>query len=84
MNSMHGFIGENLTSVLPVLLGLILLLIGYLVLMVRAIIQMLKYKAHSVLLTFAFLSLIPFPLIVIMGVMILIIWHYHKKDIVRE
>ena len=35
----------------------------------------------GVLLTFAFLSLIPVPLILILGITILIIWHYHKKDI---
>ena len=44
--------------------------------------DMLRYDAHGVLLTFAFLALIPFPLILIMGIMVLIIWHYHKRDIV--
>jgi hypothetical protein len=49
---------------------------------VRAVIDMLRYDVHGVLLTFAFLSLIPLPLILILGITILIIWHYHKKDIV--
>ena len=49
---------------------------------VRAVIDMLRYDVHGVLLTFAFVALIPFPLILIMGIMILIIWHYHKRDIV--
>ena len=49
--------------------------------MVRAVIDMLRYDVHGVLLTFAFLALIPFPLIMAMGITILIIWHYHKKDI---
>ena len=52
-----------------------------LVLMVRAVIDMLRYDTHAVLLTFAFLALIPFPPIVVMGIMVLIIWHYHKTDI---
>ena len=73
-------ITDNLNVVLPVLLLLITLLVVYLVLMVRAVIDMLRYDVHGVLLTFAFLALIPFPLILIMGIMILIIWHYHKKD----
>jgi len=60
---------------------LIGLLVVYLVLIAKAIIDMLRYDVHGVLLTFAFLSLIPFPLILVMGIMILIIWHYHKKDI---
>lgn len=42
---------------------------------------MLRYEVHGVLLTFAFLALIPFPLVLIMGIMVLIIWHYHKRDI---
>ena len=74
-------ITDNLNVVLPVLLLLITLLVVYLVLMVRAVIDMLRYDVHGVLLTFAFLALIPFPLILIMGIMVLIIWHYHKKDI---
>ena len=74
-------ITDNLNLAIPVLLLLITLLVVYLVLMVRAVIDMLRYDVHGVLLTFAFLALIPFPLILIMGIMILIIWHYHKKDI---
>jgi hypothetical protein len=67
--------------VIPVLLALIVALVVYLVLMVRAIIDMLRHDVHGVLLTFAFLALVPFPLILVMGIMVLIIWHYHKKDI---
>ena len=42
---------------------------------------MLRYDVHGVLLTFAFLGLIPFPPILIMGIVVLVIWHYHKRDI---
>jgi hypothetical protein len=76
------FIAENLAVIIPVLVALIGVVIVYLVLMVRAIIDMLRYDAQAVLLTFAFLALIPFPLILVMGIAILIIWHYHKRDIV--
>jgi hypothetical protein len=81
MQNMHSSIVENLDVFVPVLLILITLIVVYLVFMVRAVIDMLRYDVHGVLLTFAFLALIPFPLIIVMGVMILIIWHYHKKDI---
>jgi hypothetical protein len=74
-------IAENLDVFIPILLTLITLVVVYLVLMVRAVIDMLRYDVHSVLLTFAFIALIPFPLILVLGIMILIIWHYHKKDI---
>ena len=76
--------GNNLVVIIPILLVLIGLLILYYVLIVKAIIQMLQYKVSTVLLTFGFLSLIPFPLILVLGVMILIIWHHHKKDIQSE
>ena len=81
MQEIHNPIAENLEVFVPILLVLIALLVVYLVFMVRAIIDMLRYDVHGVLLAFAFLALIPFPLILIMGIMILIIWHYHKKDI---
>ena len=75
---------NNLVVIIPILLVLIGLLILYYVLIVKAIIQMLQYKVSTVLLTFGFLSLIPFPPILVLGVMILIIWHHHKKDIQSE
>jgi hypothetical protein len=77
------FSSIDLSVLIPFLLFFIILVIVYLVLMVRAVIDMLRYDVHGVLLTFAFLALIPFPLILIMGIMVLIIWHYHKKDILE-
>ena len=81
MQDMPSNAFSSLAVVIPILLVLIGAVIFYLVLMVRAIIDMLRYDAHGVLLTFAFLALIPFPLIWFMGIMVLIIWHYHKRDI---
>lgn len=63
------------------LLALLLILIVYYTFMVRAILQMLRAGAHTVLLVFAFLSLVPFPLILIVGIMVLIIWSRHKRDL---
>ncbi len=81
MQDMPSLMSSNLAVVIPILLALIVALVVYLVLMVRAIIDMLRHDVHGVLLTFAFLALLPFPLILVMGIMVLIIWHYHKKDI---
>ena len=81
MQDMPSNILDSLAVVVPVLLLLIGAVILYLVLLVRAIIEMLRYDVHGVVLTFAFLALIPIPFIVIMGIMVLIIWHYHKRDI---
>jgi hypothetical protein len=72
---------SNPALLISILLALIVALVVYLVLMVRAVIEMLRYDVHGVLLTFAFVALIPFPLILVMGIMVLIIWHNHKKDI---
>ena len=72
---------SNLTVVIPILLVLVGALVVYLVLLVRAIIDMLRSDVNGVLLTFAFLSLILFPPFLVMGVMILIIWHHHKRDV---
>lgn len=69
-----------LTVVLFVLLGLLAL---YLFLMVRAIVKMLRHDVHSVLLTFAFLGLVPLPPTVLMGILVLIVWHYHEKELLK-
>jgi len=74
-------VGPNLWLLVVVLLVLLGLLVLYLVLMVRAVIQMLRHDVHSVLLTFAFLALVPLPPTVLLGIMVLIVWHYHKKDL---
>ena len=81
MQNMPSIVFSNLAVVIPILLVLVGAVVVYLVLLVRAIIGMLRYDVHGVLLTFAFLALIPFPLILVMGIMVLIIWHYHKRDI---
>jgi len=74
-------IASNWVIVIPILLVLIGALVVYLVLMVRAILDMLRHDAHRVLLTFAFLALMPLPLFVVLGILVLIIWHYYKRDV---
>jgi hypothetical protein len=34
-----------------------------------------------VLLVFAFLALFPFPLLILAGITILIIWRFHRRDL---
>jgi hypothetical protein len=80
-SSEFSAIASNLAIAIPILLALIGALVVYLVLMVRAIIEMLRNDANGVLLGFALLALMPLPPFVVMGIMVLIIWHYHKRDI---
>ena len=81
MQNMPSILFGNLAVVIPILLVLLGAVVVYLVFMVKAIIDMLRYDVHGVLLTFAFLALVPFPLILVMGIMVLIIWHHHKRDV---
>lgn len=78
--SLTEVIINNVAVVIPILLVLVGLIVFYYILIIRAILQMLRHKVSGVLLTFSFVSLVPFPLVLILGIMILIIWHYHKKD----
>ena len=81
MQEMFSILAEYSDVLITILVLFVILVIVYLVFIVRAVIDMLRYDVHGVLLTFAFLALIPLPPILVMGVMVLIIWHYHKKDI---
>ena len=81
-NTLSEVVGSiDWSFVLTILMVYIAVVVVYLVFMVRAVIDMSRYDVHAVFLTFAFLSLIPVPVILILGITILIIWHYHKKDI---
>ena len=81
MQNIFSSITDNLDVFIPILLVLIALGIVYLVFMVRTVIDMLRYDVQGVLLTFAFIALIPLPPILVTGIMVMIIWHYHKKHI---
>lgn len=61
-----------------VFLGLLLL---YYFLLVRAILEMLRYNTNMVMLTFSFLALVPLPPLLIIGFFIIIIWRMHKKSL---
>ncbi len=79
--TMQDGVFSNMGIVIPILLALIGVVVVYLVLMGRAIIEMLRSDVHGVFLVFAFLALIPVPPFLVLGIMILIIWHYHKTNI---
>ena len=66
------------TLAVIVILGLLVL---YYTLLVRAILQMLRLDVNKVLLTFAFLSLVILPPTLLLGIFILIIWHFHEKTL---
>ena len=73
--------GSWVTVLLPVGVVVLGVLVLYYVLLVQAVLQMLRSKVNQVLLTFAFLSLVTIPPIFLLGVSVLIIWHFHKKDL---
>ena len=81
MQNTISSIADNLEVFIPSLLVSIALLVAYLVFIGRAVIDMLRYQVPSVLLTFAFIALIPIPPFLIMGIMVMIVWHYHKQHI---
>ncbi len=68
-----------LTVTLVITLGLLVL---YFVLLVRALVEMLRLEAPSVIIVFTYISLIPFPLLLILGILNLIIWHYVRRDLI--
>ncbi len=68
---------DTLVSVLAVLAGLLIL---YFVLLVRALVEMIRLDAPGVVIVFTYISLIPFPLFLILGILNLIIWHFVRKD----
>ncbi len=61
-----------------VFLGLLVL---YYFLLVRAILEMLRQDTNMVMMTFSFLALVPAPPLLILGIVIIIIWHIHKKSL---
>ncbi len=68
----------TLISVLVVVLGL---LIVYFFFLVRALVEMIRLDAPGVVIVFTYISLIPFPLLLILGILNLIIWHFVRKDL---
>lgn len=70
---------------LPLMLFLVAILLGllvlYYVLLVRALLEMLRSNVNPILLTFGFLSLLILPPTLLLGIPVLITWHFHKRDL---
>jgi len=71
----------TLISVAVVILGL---LIVYFVFLIRALIEMIRLDAPGVVIVFTYISLIPFPLLLILGILNLIIWHFVRVDLLAK
>ena len=69
-----------LSVTLVILLGF---LIVYFVLLVRALVEMIRFDAPTVMIVFTYISLIPFPLLLILGILNLIIWHLVRRDLME-
>ena len=72
-------LGDLFRAGLPALAIYSVVLVVYYILIARSILQMLRVKANTVLLVFAFLALTPVPPLIIMGVVVIIIWNIHKE-----
>ncbi len=79
MDHMMGWISENWLTLTGVGIHMLVLLVIYYVLLVRAVLDMLRRKANTVLLVFAMLALIPLPPFIILGVLVLIIWTLYGR-----
>ncbi len=84
MQNIFSSIANNLDVFIPILLVSLALVVIYLVFMVRTAIDMLQYDVPGVLLTFAFIALIPLPPLLVTGIVVMIIWHYHKKHLLKR
>ncbi|MHA1597091.1 MAG: hypothetical protein ACTSV1_00065 [Alphaproteobacteria bacterium] len=70
-------------TVMTVMGTVIIVLIVYYYFLVGAVLEMLRADAPTVMLVFAYLSLIPVPPFLILGILNLIIWHCVRKDMPR-
>ncbi|NQU58185.1 MAG: hypothetical protein HQ513_13195, partial [Rhodospirillales bacterium] len=71
----------TLTSVLVVVLGFLII---YFFLLIRALIEMIRLDAPGVVIVFTYISLIPFPLFLILGILNLIIWYFVRQDMMAK
>lgn len=68
----------TLMSVLFVVLSLLII---YYFFLIRAVVEMIRLNAPAVVLVFAYISLVPFPLLLVLGIVNLIIWHCVREDL---
>jgi hypothetical protein len=73
--------GGHVGLIVAISLTVLVLAVIYYVLLVLAILEMLRRETHIVLVVFAFLALCPLPPCLVMGVMVILIWHLHKRTL---
>ena len=79
MDQMMGWMMDNWLAFTGTGILILVLLVFYYVLLVRAVLDMLRRKANTALLVFAMLGLIPLPPLIILGVGMIIIWTLHRR-----
>ncbi len=80
MDNMMGWMADNWLTLTGIGILMLVLLVIYYVLLVRAVLDMLRRKANTVLLVFAMLALIHLPPFSILGVLVIIIWTLHERS----
>ncbi len=68
-------------TLISILVVLVVFLIIYYILLIRALLEMIRLVAPGVVIVFTYISLIPFPLLLILGILNLIIWHFLRKEL---
>ena len=79
IDHMMGWMTDNWLALTGSGVLILVLLVIYYVLLVRAVLDMLRRKANTALLVFAMLGLIPLPPLIILGVLMIIIWTLHRR-----
>jgi len=68
-------IAANWQTIAIISVMLLVILIAYYVFVIRALVDMIRVSAPSVMLVFTYISLIPLPFFLVLGVVNLIVWH---------
>lgn len=71
-------------TLISVLVGIVGLLIVYFFFLIRALVEMIRLDAPGIVIVFTYISLIPFPLFLILGLLNLIIWHFVREDLMAK
>ena len=57
-------------------------LIVYFFFLIRMVLEMIRFDAPGIVIVFGYLSLIPVPPFVLLGVAKLILWHFLRRDLI--
>ena len=76
-------IAANGLAIAGIGLALLGALIVYYVFVTRALIEMLRASAPTVMLVFTYISLIPLPFFIVLGIFNLIVWHNVRSGLLQ-